>query len=93
MSIVYVNVYAVTRHFGGSEEGGWWYNAGEPLASVPFEEDAPPERVKAEKERLQELFSHVAEGNIYSVLGGTELMIRVEDREARYWPEERPYYE
>jgi len=34
--ILYVNVYRVTRHFGGPEEGGWYYNAGEPLASIPF---------------------------------------------------------
>jgi hypothetical protein len=34
---LYLNVYAVTRHYGGPEEGGWWFNAGEPLASVPFE--------------------------------------------------------
>jgi hypothetical protein len=32
----YVNAYAVTRNYGGPEEGGWYYNAGEPLASVPI---------------------------------------------------------
>ena len=32
---LYVNVYAVTRHHGGPEEGGWYYNEGEPLGSVP----------------------------------------------------------
>lgn len=37
MSRLYVNVYAVTRYYGGSEEGGWWYDVGEPLASVPVE--------------------------------------------------------
>lgn len=29
----YVNTYAVTRHFGGHEEGGWFYNSGVPLES------------------------------------------------------------
>ena len=38
----YVNVYSMTRHYGGPEEGGWWYNAGEPLASVPVEVGPPP---------------------------------------------------
>ena len=33
--IKFVNVYIVTRHYGGPEEGGWWFNSGEPLASVP----------------------------------------------------------
>jgi len=23
----YVNVYSVSRHFGGHEEGGWWYGS------------------------------------------------------------------
>jgi hypothetical protein len=35
LSRIYINAYAVTRHFGGPEEGGWWFNAGEALASVP----------------------------------------------------------
>ncbi len=34
--LAYVNAYAVTRHYGGPEEGGWWYNRGTPLASVPI---------------------------------------------------------
>jgi hypothetical protein len=33
---IYINAYAVTRHYGGPEEGGWWFNAGRPLASVPI---------------------------------------------------------
>ena len=32
----YINAYIVTRHYGGPEEGGWWYNRGEPVASVPI---------------------------------------------------------
>jgi len=35
-SILYVNAYSVTRHYGGSEEGGWYYNQYEPLASIPI---------------------------------------------------------
>lgn len=34
--ILYLNVHAVTRHYGGPEESGWYYNVGTPLASVPF---------------------------------------------------------
>lgn len=35
----FMNVYAITRHYGGPEEGGWWFDAGEPLASVPVDAD------------------------------------------------------
>ncbi len=37
MDLLHLNLYVVTRHYGGSEEGGWWYDTGEPLASIPFE--------------------------------------------------------
>jgi hypothetical protein len=28
---VYVNVYRVTREYGGPEEGGWWYEYEHPV--------------------------------------------------------------
>lgn len=33
--VAYVNAYRVGRSHGGPEEGGWYYDYGEPLASVP----------------------------------------------------------
>lgn len=30
---LYLNVYLANRAYGGPEEGGWWYDVGEPLAS------------------------------------------------------------
>ena len=88
-AIVYVNAYAVSRHYGGPQEGGWWYNAGEPLASVPLSDRT---RIRAEVARLEELFADQQWGNIYSVNGGVELRIAIEDQMAEVWPEERPYY-
>lgn len=40
MRKLYVNVYLVTRHYGGPQEGGWWFDVGEPLASVPVPADS-----------------------------------------------------
>jgi hypothetical protein len=40
--LYYLNVYAVTQNYGGPEEGGWWYESGMPLASVPW---VAPERL------------------------------------------------
>lgn len=31
--IEYVNVYEITRCYGGPEEGGWWYDEGEIVES------------------------------------------------------------
>lgn len=42
MDKLYLNVYAVTRHYGGPEEGGWYYNSGRPLASVPIKAERLP---------------------------------------------------
>lgn len=33
--MLYVNVYHVSQLYGGPEEGGWYYDAGEPIASIP----------------------------------------------------------
>jgi len=36
---LYINAYYVTRHYGGPEEGGWWYDAGRMAAQIPIEVD------------------------------------------------------
>ena len=139
--IIYINAYAVTRHYGGPEEGGWWYNQGEPIASVPLEterldacptpdscrcrwnnngivtkdehpnwQEADPEnglgeppphahykldmtRVNAMREHLEKTLSDVKEGNIYSVLGGTDVVVCVEEYFATPYPSKTPHYE
>lgn len=35
--MIYLNVYIEHRVYGGPEEGGWYYGAGEPVASIPIE--------------------------------------------------------
>lgn len=85
----YVNVYSVTRHYGGPEEGGWWYNAGEPIESrLIADEDEAYELRDALREKHGE-----GVGNIYSVLGGVKISIFVQDHFARPWPEGPVYYE
>lgn len=88
--LAWVNAYEVTRHFGGREEGGWWFNAGEPLASLPIRLDENP---TPHVERLQELFGEVERGNIYHSTGGAELHINVELKPGARWPERKPRYE
>ena len=85
---VYANVYAVTRHYGGPEEGGWWYDAGEPLHS---------QRVSggdhdALEQNLNAMFAEEAWGDIGSVNGGVEIRVCFEASFAEAWPAERPVY-
>lgn len=34
--VLYANAYLTDRLYGGPEEGGWWYDTGEPIMSLPF---------------------------------------------------------
>jgi hypothetical protein len=89
----YVNAYGVTKHYGGPEEGGWWYESGQPMASVPFPTDAGEFAIKAMISQLRRLLDDRAWGDIHSMRGGCEVRIEVEDHMARVWPETRPFYE
>lgn len=42
--MIYINAYAVVRAYGGREEGGWYYDVGEPIASIPI----PTQREKGQ---------------------------------------------
>jgi len=129
-ALLYVNAYQVTRHFGGHEEGGWWYNHHEPIASIPVkaisieghrdycyncsrarEGAVHPEtgekyelckwgyhldaidqsQVDTFKAHLESIYGEQREGNIYSVLGGVDVMIVVEEHTGEATP--RPHYE
>lgn len=95
-NIVYVNAYSVVRCFGGHEEGGWYYDAGTPLASVPVREEDEAV-IELEKRRLRELLGWERPANNrlgrYSVNGGEDFEIYVEEEPAKPFPEERPHYE
>lgn len=92
----YVNAYSVVRNFGGPEEGGWWYDSGEPLASLPFADGSTQEpAIEGGKAYLSALFAPEFEGNRtrYSVIGDANLEIYVEDHPAVAFPAETPHYE
>lgn len=82
----YITAYAVTRHYGGPEEGGWWYNRYTSIESVELPEelhipdvsDELEDRLEKMKTKLYEKHAELEEGNIYSMLGGTELSIIAE---------------
>lgn len=85
----YFNVYQVTRHCGGSEEGGWWYNW------VHCELSIPCSRADAEKlfQAISKLEAYQNEGDIYSVLGGSDFYFYFERKPAQSASTEIPHYE
>ena len=88
----YVNVYLEDRAYGGPEEGGWYYDCGEPVSSIACDNDTEVSMYrrlmgewcdKQNKDRPP-VHSVASEGVFVSV---------VEDNPARGYPSERPYYE
>ncbi len=82
--IKYLNAYLVCRAYGGPEEGGWWYDRGRLLASVPLS-DPTPEQIEKEKRNLKEIYEGFNSGNC-------ELEIQLESKTGEDFPQERPRY-
>lgn len=86
----FLNVYSITRHFGGHEEGGWWYDWYECVEVFPVRDS---EQGMVLKDWLYEQHKSKAYGNISSVLGGLEIVVRFEDEPKKSETKERPHYE
>ena len=86
---MYVNVYEVDRIYGGPEEGGWWYDAGEVMLSERFyDRDAAEARVK----ELAEEYPNT--GQVRSIIySGGDYRIYIEDEPGQNYPDHRPHYE
>ena len=71
-----VTLYLTTRHWGGPEEGGWWYNLDHVACSVPtmFSKEIIDLTAKLVLDKAGDGIG----GDIYSVLGGCEGWIRIE---------------
>lgn len=86
----FLNVYSITRHYGGAEEGGWWYNWYECIEVFPVRDKEQGEQLK---QWLFEQHKGKKRGDIYSVLGGTDVLVYLEDEPKKSETKERPYYE
>jgi hypothetical protein len=86
----YVNVYLEDRAYGGPEEGGWWYDCGEPIESVQvFSDEEEAEKVA----ELKEKYSNEGRKPIWSVACRGVYGVRVEDHFAESYPQASPMYE
>lgn len=94
----FVGAYRVTRCYGGPEEGSWWYNWMEHLASVRVPSTETNQRgiedtiYEAAAKQLEAEYGS-GEGNIYSVNGGYEISIEVEDAPGDQETTRKPSYE
>ena len=77
----FITVYEVTRHYGGPEEGGWWWNMVECIKTkaIPHCEESDLQIVcRSLTEQLWAELSDDIQGDIYSVNGGTALQFSLE---------------
>jgi hypothetical protein len=79
----------VERCYGGPEEGGWWYDWYDCIETYPCRN----KNADTVQEQLEIGYDHIKEGDISSVLGGTDLKVWIEEKPAESQTKERPYYE
>jgi hypothetical protein len=90
-SVCFVNVYRVQRCFGGPEEGGWWYDAGELVEVWAFPNEAA---ARAKKDALEQgEYSNEGERPLSSVISRGVWRLEVSETPGRDWPERIPRYE
>lgn len=85
----WLTVYYVTRHYGGPEEGGWWYDHKKLLCSVPCTFSEWEER----EALLESWFKQFEWGSLNSMLGGVQIRIYPEYNRGESETKERPHYE
>ncbi len=90
--VQYVNGWVVNRLYGGPEEGGWWYNTGEPIAAIPFLKDWASTEKKW-REYLMLTAGWASKYDLGSVLGHDNFELSQSDHFPRPYPTETPRYE
>ena len=91
---IYVNVYETDRVYGGPQEGGWYYDAGSPVKSMPVPRARAKRLLARVRERLEAINREDGRRPGWSVLSrGDYLHAWIENHPGREYPEHRPTYE
>lgn len=87
----YVNAYELSREYGGQEEGGWYFDAGTPVACIRVHNSRD---AAIAAKAIHDIWHLAVEGDreYTSVLGGTDIRVSLEHEEASEFPAERPMY-
>ena len=88
-----INEYHCDRAYGGSEEGGWWYDTDKFIACLGRTLD--PTAAETIKNAHQPRIDDLNEGlpPIWSVASRGRSEVRVEHSPGEDYPTERPHYE
>ena len=88
----FLNAFSVNRVLGGREEGGWWYDEGIALASIPFKRGNELTEQKF-RSLMQNAIGWHSKYKLDSVLGRDEFRMYTENTFAADFPTEKPHYE
>ena len=88
--MMYVNVYIEQLVYGGPEEGGWYYHAGELVESISVDTKCEAEELH---KKMESKWSNDGRRPISSVLSNGEYCVCIEDHFAESYPKYRPHYE
>jgi hypothetical protein len=90
-----VGVYLIDKRYGGPEEGGWWYTAGELVRIVRlFKNEHAATQYEARLNDKLRVTLNKGRRSISSVLSqGQYRAIFFEDFAPQHFPKERPRYE
>ena len=90
--IKYVVIWYNTREYGGPEEGGWWFDTGEPYKVYTCYH---PDEVTHYQQSAQEQVDKMNEGRrpLSSVLATGRYSVTVEERKPRGYPAVQPHFE
>lgn len=84
---VNVNVYKEWRAYGGPEEGGWWYNTGDPIGTIRADSNENARKIAS---ALWDVLSDIDKGRASDDGRHT---VAVEYHAGRHYPAKRPHYE
>lgn len=95
MAVFVVAFYEIDRAYGGSEEGGWWYDCGtlERLHAVCKTQDAANAIARRANRLLRHLQRNSRGVSSVAYTGGHYCAEVYEDTAPASYPETRPYYE
>lgn len=86
---VNVNIYHEWRAYGGPEEGGWYYNTGDPVGTIRADSNEEARKIAS---ALWDVLSDLDKANRRGY-DSWRYSVSVEYHKGRHYPTERPHYE
>ncbi len=90
---LYVNVYLEDRHYGGPEEGGWWYDAGVVVSSVQCNTRDMAQKLIGLVKEFCDVENSQRNSDTSQSNSEGRFLWTVEESSAQPYPQRRPHYE